>query len=87
MTAALVCYARMRRGGFRMFPLQANKTSKYLAIYGSAFVASWFGNAWTMNAIGDRNQYKYLRLNSSAILRGEKPMEGAHKSPKPEEGK
>lgn len=77
LTAGLAVYARMRGHGFRVFPLQASKSRNYLAIYGAAFAASWFGKSFAMQVVGDRKQFDYLNFNCSDIMSGAKPMDSA----------
>lgn len=41
LTASVCVYARMRRSGFAVFPLQWQKKNKYLALYGAAVAGSF----------------------------------------------
>jgi hypothetical protein len=74
-TGGLCTYVYMRKRGFRVLPLQAVKTPQYLSIYLGAFAASWFAKSLAMRTVGDREQFKYLLFNKSAILSGTMPMD------------
>jgi hypothetical protein len=65
----------MRKRGFRVFPMQAAKSPQYFSIYLGAFAASWFAKSLAMRTVGDREQFKYLLFNKSAILNGSMPMD------------
>lgn len=75
VTGGLCTYVYMRKRGFRVFPVQASKSPQYLSIYLGAFAASWFAKSLAMRTVGDREQFKYLLFNKSAILNGTKPMD------------
>lgn len=75
VTGGLCTYVAMRKRGFRVFPLQAAKSPQYVSIYLGAFAASWFAKSFAMRVVGDRDQYKYLMFNKSAILSGSMPMD------------
>lgn len=65
----------MRSGGFRVFPLQATKTPKYLAIYFAAFSSALFAKSLAIATVGDAKQQKYLLGNRAAILGGAMPLD------------
>jgi len=55
--------------------MQAAKSPQYFSIYLGAFAASWFAKSLAMRTVGDREQFKYLLFNKSAILNGSMPMD------------
>lgn len=75
VTGALCTYTWMRSGGFRVFPLQANKTPKYLAIYFGGFAGALFAKSLATAVVGDSKQQQYLLANRSAILSGALPID------------
>ena len=75
MTGAICTYTAMRKGGFRVLPVQASKTPKYLAIYFGAFVGAYFAKTLAIASVGDSKQHRYLLGNRSAILSGAMPID------------
>lgn len=75
LTAGLVSYASLKRGGFTLAPMSAAKTPQYAGILFSGYVAYAFGVSVTQGQLGDRQQQRYLQRNKRAILSGEKSMD------------
>jgi hypothetical protein len=75
MTGSLCTYVYLRKGGFRVLPLQTVKTPKYLAIYFGAFAGAFFAKSLAIATVGDSKQQKYLLGNRAAVLSGAMPID------------
>jgi len=56
MTGGLCTYVYLRKGGFRVLPLQTVKTPKYVAIYFGAFAAAFLAKSIAIATVGDLKQ-------------------------------
>ena len=72
MTAGLVTYASLKRGGFRMTPFGVAKAPQYAGIVFSSYLAYHLGVGMCRGSLGDREQTSYLLRNKRQIVSGEK---------------
>ena len=75
LTAGVLTYSSLSSGGFKMLPFQASKVPGYSKIF-AAFLGFYVvGHIYVSNQFGDRALHKYLFMNKSAIIKGEKSWE------------
>ena len=71
LTASMVTYAGLKRGGFRMTSFAASKVPQYAGMFFSGYIAHQFALSLTRGNIGDIETYNHLIDNKKKIIAGD----------------
>ena len=61
LTFSSIAYAKLRRNGFRAFPLTPSKAPKLAALALWGWIGLQFGSSYVLTTLGDSKQYHYLK--------------------------
>ena len=75
LTTMLISYTVMRQKGFRLMPFSASKLPAMGGLILAGVVSHSVGLCYSRYTLGNRDQFRHLIVNSSAIKSGTMPFD------------